>query len=281
MEEEATTSLPARSPVLVDATAPSEASRPGAHGPAIAMALLALLLPVGIVLAWPRDAESAAPAVAVWDPTALTPVQPVTASGGVPLADVVESAVVDLRRFWTVHAPQLWGEPWRPVVNVVAYLPSTNDFPRCGSGLDEAGEAQMQAFYCAATDTVAWDAEELFPAIYGWFGEAAPAVVIAHEWAHAAQDRMGLVQTTVVSELQADCLAGAWLTEAPDLFDVTGEEFLDRAASFFAWIGDPADTHVALEDRHGTGGERLRSFGTGYRNGPAACLVAPSGLGQL
>ena len=266
--------------MLVDAVAPSD-ERPVSPFTAVIVLALVLALPLAVVLAWPRDAESAAPAAAVWDPAALTPVRPATASGGVPLADVVETTVVDLRRFWTEHAPTLWGAPWRPVLSVVAYVPSTDDFPRCGPGLDEIDEAQMQAFYCAATDTVAWDAEELFPAIYGWFGEAAPAVVIAHEWAHAAQDRMGVVQTTVVSELQADCLAGAWLADAPDLLDDAAEDFLDRAASFFAWIGDPADTHVALEDRHGTGGERLRSFGTGFRDGPAACIATPSSLGDL
>ncbi|MEM8903250.1 MAG: neutral zinc metallopeptidase [Actinomycetota bacterium] len=246
--------------------------------PVIASVVLALLLPVAVILSWPQGVGSAAGGTPTWDPTELTPVRPATNLGGLPLVMVVEETARDLPQFWAEQAPRLWGEEWRPVVNVEAYLLREGSYPTCGPTLDELAEARMQAYYCAATDTVAWDAEELFPAIYGWFGDAAPAVVMAHEWAHAAQDRMVARQTTVVSELQADCLAGAWLAEAPPALRPAAEDFLDRAASFFAWIGDPADTHLAIEERHGTGGERLRSFGTGYRQGPAACIVSPGRL---
>lgn len=264
---------PAPSPVLVDPTAPAPDESSPVRLLATVLALL-VLVPIAVVVAWPRQAESAEPAAGAWDVAALTPVAAEVRPGGVPLDVVVETTVLDLRRFWSEQAPLLWGEPWQPVGDVVAYLPSTGTFPHCGSGLDEVEEAQMQAYYCAAIDTVAWDGEELFPAIHGWFGEAAPAVVIAHEWAHVVQDRMGAEQTTIISELQADCLAGAWLADAPPPVAELGEDFLDRAASFFAWIGDPADTHVPIDERHGTGGERLRSFGTGYREGPVSCLDA-------
>lgn len=42
-------------------------------------------------------------------------------------------------------------------------------------------------------------------------GDTWPYLVIAHEWGHAIQDRLGDSLTEKASELQADCLAGAAL----------------------------------------------------------------------
>lgn len=225
---------------------------------------------------------SAAPAAAppqMRDAALLAPVLP--ADDGEPdYATVLLTAVEDLPEFWASEAERLWGLDWEPVRLVDAYLPSTGVFPVCGDAIDATAEVRMQAFYCPAADLVAWDAEELMPGSYSWFGPATPAFILAHEWAHAAQRRAGIDGTTQVLELQADCFGGAWLAQAPPPLASAAVDFLDRAPSFFAWIGDPTDRAVPIEQRHGDGGQRLRAFGTGYRQGAAACAVSPERLGE-
>ncbi|MEM9037977.1 MAG: neutral zinc metallopeptidase [Actinomycetota bacterium] len=242
--------------------------------------IVAAWVGIGLAITTLRtDAAPAAPPAQVRDAALLAPVLPVP-DGEPPFVDVMLLAVEDLPVFWAVEAEALWGIEWEPLALVDAYLPSTGSFPTCGSTIDEISEVELQAFYCPVDDLVAWDAEELFPGAYQWFGAATPAVILAHEWAHAAQRRAGIDGTTEVMELQADCFAGAWLAQAPASFDAAAQDFLTRAPSFFAWIGDPADRYVPVEQRHGDGGQRLRAFGTGHRAGAAACAVSPERLGE-
>jgi hypothetical protein len=98
-----------------------------------------------------------------------------------------------------------------PIVNGPYYV-SRGDVPTCGAPLDPAGY-QGNAFYCGFEDTVQWDAEGLMAPLYEQFGDFTVALVLAHEWGHAIQERFGFddsTNPTIVSELQADCLAGAW-----------------------------------------------------------------------
>ena len=58
---------------------------------------------------------------------------------------------------------------------------------------------------------MAWDEQELLPKLREQFGNFAPALVLAHEWGHAIQARVGFeTYQTIYMEQQADCFAGAW-----------------------------------------------------------------------
>lgn len=106
------------------------------------------------------------------------------------------------------------------------------------------------------------------------FGDAAVAVIVAHENGHHVQEQLGLFNRgllTIQTELQADCLAGVWartvyrrgLLERGDIGEILG---------LVESSGDPRDTPVDAPGAHGSSGLRQSFFDQGYESGrPAAC----------
>lgn len=125
------------------------------------------------------------------------------------------------------------------------------------------------ASYCAADHAIYFDvnffASEMARAGQdsGTDGDMAPIVILAHEWGHAVQRMAGITNNYESPELQADCLAGAFVRataqylEPGDLEEAT---FSLRAAGDDAW-----------SYRHGTGSERVNSFARGLQGGAGVC----------
>lgn len=94
--------------------------------------------------------------------------------------------------------------------------------------------------------------------------------IMAHEWGHHAQMLTGFSgYPTDESELQADCLAGAYVADGEARGAIPSGTFnRGMGASIRAgappFLPDDADTH-------GTGAERGGSYIDGYMNGIGAC----------
>ena len=107
-------------------------------------------------------------------------------------------------------------------------------------------------------------------------GIVAAAHVLAHEFGHAIQARSPQQERlTVLSELQADCFAGAWAAHVEEQGQLEAGD-LDEAT--FAVLGarDVPGTPFTDPRAHGTGFERTRAFSSGYGDGPQACAPAPA-----
>jgi hypothetical protein len=84
------------------------------------------------------------------------------------------------------------------------------------------------------------------------YGAPAAVGILAHEWAHMAYPEL----SGRVGELQADCLAGAFMR---------GARFDQRAMAGFARISlDSGDRRRRWQDGHGTGSERRAAVLRGY-----------------
>ena len=151
----------------------------------------------------------------------------------------------------------------------------------CGGASTDVGP-----HYCPRDETIYLD-ETFFDELRARFqargGDVAEAYVIAHEAGHHAQNLLGTLdgardnETSVKTELQADCFAGLWAHSIRDLgvFE-PGEiaEALDAAAA----VGDDR-IQKAIDGRvhpetwtHGSSAERVRWFTRGYETGSlAAC----------
>jgi uncharacterized protein len=105
-------------------------------------------------------------------------------------------------------------------------------------------------------------------------GDAALGYIIAHEYAHAMQVAYGFMPgKTVMSELQADCLAGAYLASIPGLS--LDERDIKEIATFAYRVGDHA---VWSRQHHGTPVQRVKAVATGLQSsmngkGLAACRL--------
>jgi uncharacterized protein len=127
--------------------------------------------------------------------------------------------------------------------------------------------------YCPLSNRIFLGQEALWQ-LYSGFGDAAPVLVLAHEWRHFVQEVAGIPSArsaaeTIPREDQADCFAGSFMNFA------LGQQWLELP-------DDLQDIGAALvaagefegpERTHGTPEERLRSFDMGFGRGTAACNV--------
>jgi uncharacterized protein len=183
----------------------------------------------------------------------------------------LEQVLASLEQYWETALPEAFGVAYSPPSRYVYYRSDEGEGPRCGG---QAAPAK-NAFYCPAGDFIGWDETGLMIPYYVSAGDFAAAFVLAHEFGHAMQARLPEQERlTILSELQADCFAGAWsrsvsdqgLLEAGDLDEATFAVFSAR---------DVPGTPFTDPAAHGSGFERTRAFSDGYEDGPKACFPAP------
>jgi predicted metalloprotease len=135
------------------------------------------------------------------------------------------------------------------------------------------------AAYCELDDSIVWDRspQHLLPILSTAYGPAVTALVFAHEFAHAIQQRLHIntaADRTIDVESQADCAAGAFAAAAlagrvPQLQLSPGE--LDRALAGYLQIRD--STPSSPEDiSHGDGFDRLNALQQGIQSGASFCF---------
>jgi predicted metalloprotease len=204
---------------------------------------------------------------------------------------LINDAINDLDLFWADVYPEVYGRPYETIAEFAPYNLGLGDRPTCGDGQFDSEIAVGNAFYCPADDSISWDNEALFPDLYARFGDFAVALVLAHEWGHAVQQRGSVQGPTILRELQADCFAGAWVGSLADRrsdLAVLAED-LDTAAAGFLIFRDPVGIGANSGNAHGNAFDRLGHFGDGLRQGPAYCAeleeigvaVTEAGFGSL
>jgi len=181
----------------------------------------------------------------------------------------VETLMLELNTFWGGEFESRGYPGYSP-----AKLAFIDDEPvngGCGPVLPVEGP-----LYCALDQTlyypVDWRYEGRDLASYG---EPVLGWAIAHEVGHHAQQQMdefgiqGWFSITLEqAELQADCFAGAWASQA------------DRELG----TGDTESVLAALQNAggpgHGTSSERIAAFESGYSSGDVAQCLAPDETGS-
>jgi predicted metalloprotease len=197
----------------------------------------------------------------------------IAASSAAPV-DVVNRALSDVERYWTATYPTITdGKAFDPVQGGYHPYTQADPPPPCG---DEEGVYQPNAFYCPVGDFIAWDAEKLIPQLQSKFGQLLVALVMAHEYGHAVQHRLGVTdQPTVVLEQQADCFAGAWLADAlaghSTAFSAITPAQLDSTIAGLLLLRDQPGTSATAQGAHGNAFDRIRAMQDGVQHGAAKC----------
>ena len=142
-----------------------------------------------------------------------------------------------------------------------------------------ADPVREAAFYCVIDEKIYYSAE-FRTLIENQIGDFAWVIVVAHEWGHHIQAKLGFDLGVVPDragevapiefEQQADCLAGAYAIDA-ELSGWLDPGDIEEALTITEISGDPPGTAWNDPRAHGTGDVRIDAFLTGYNAGIAGC----------
>ena len=184
----------------------------------------------------------------------------------------LKQVIASLEAYWAKALPSSFDVAYSSPKRYAYYRPDEGGGPRCGSEV----APPKNAFYCPAGDFIAWDETGLMIPYYVQAGDFAAAFVLAHEFGHAMQARLPRKEELgVLTELQADCFAGAWSRSVQEE-GLLNEGDLDEATLAVFSARDVPGTEFTDPAAHGTGFERTRAFSDGYEDGPKACYPAPA-----
>ena len=144
--------------------------------------------------------------------------------------------------------------------------------PRNKTGCGNAENGDSVGFYCQLDRTI-YVSLNMIDSIYKNYGSSAVRYIVAHELAHGRQHAVtgfskGLVWSSVLDELQADCIAGSYLRIAYSFSPQSpqGEEVMNFAYN----IGDRNYRH---HNWHGNPRLRRSAVSLGMRTGEVSkCL---------
>jgi hypothetical protein len=247
------------------------------RGPATA--LLAGLLLSGCVVSLgagrPRAADPAPPDV-------RDGVVTVVGTDGGPVDTLAANALADLGTFWAEELPDVFGVPFEPLRGGYFSVDPDDVDPGTypggiGCGTDPR-DVEANAFYCSAegtahSDSISWD-RAFLGELADASGRLLPALVMAHEYGHAMQARFGYPRTSIATETQADCLAGAWTAwvgSGGATHTRIREGELDQVLGGYLQLRDPVGTGAGEEQAHGSFFDRVSAFQEGFDEGTAAC----------
>lgn len=195
---------------------------------------------------------------------------------------VAVATIADVTDYWTQVMPKDFGMEFQQLKRLLSYDSNTDDFQLCRESI----KGLINAFYCPLDDAIAWDRGELLPRLTTLYGDVASITVLAHEYGHAVQHRLGAKAgirpgqpepKTIVLEQQADCFTGGyfrWIVDGNSkYFRVSTAEGLNAALSTMYLVRDaPGKTHVE-RGAHGTSFDRTLAFQEGFEQGPKTCAA--------
>ena len=199
-----------------------------------------------------------------------------------------KNALADIETFWRQEYPKVADGAALPKLRGQLYsvdglqVAQTRKLPEAVAGNACLKREKLfivdNAAYCQLDDSILWDRspEHLVPKLASTYGDAVTALVFAHEFGHAIQQRVGIPANTptIYTESQADCAAGAFVAyamagNAPHFpIDAAG---LDQALIGFLQIRD--STPESPQDiSHGNGFDRVAALQAGIANGATYCF---------
>ncbi|GAB3362320.1 neutral zinc metallopeptidase [Modestobacter lapidis] len=198
---------------------------------------------------------------------------------------LARNALTDLNTYWAEQFEPTFGTGFTPLtggyysvdpadVNPAAY-------PGGHIGCGQPPESIVDnAAYCLPSnqypggDAISYD-RSFLRELAEQYGRFIPALVMAHEFGHAVQGRVGYpTPQSIAIETQADCFAGAWTAwvadgEAPHNTIRAAE--LDEVLRGYLLLRDPVGTSTREQEAHGSYFDRVSAFQQGFDEGPTSC----------
>jgi predicted metalloprotease len=192
------------------------------------------------------------------------------------------NALADLQAYWGRQFPDVFEQKLTPLqggfFSVDPARAGPSQFPD-GVGCGTApADVKGNAFYCQSpgtphSDSISYD-RTFLAQLADRYGAFLPDLVMAHEYGHAVQARTGSPESSIATETQADCYAGAWTRWVADGkagHTRISKGDLDQLLRGYLQLRDPVGTSQAAEMAHGSAFDRMSAFQEGYDGGPTGC----------
>jgi predicted metalloprotease len=199
-----------------------------------------------------------------------------------PIDTLARNALADLEAYWSASFPDVYGQAFEPLTGGYFSVDPDDVDPSLypegiGCGTDPR-ELENNAFYCSAqnvpnSDSISYD-RAFLGELASRYGEVLPQLVMAHEFGHAVQGRVGYPEASIATETQADCLAGAWTAWVADgnaEYSTVDTADLDQLLRGYFLLRDPVGTGTGEQQAHGSYFDRVSAFQEGFDDGPTAC----------
>jgi predicted metalloprotease len=224
------------------------------------LALLAVLLTAGCLpVQEPRSGsgQPAAPKV-----TGSADLGPEGTDTPEEFARDMQAAELVAEQYWS----QRLGADFQPVAEIIPY--EREGEVSCGG----QPLPLNNAVYCSAGDFIAYDVNWAFAA-FQQLGDAFVYYLLGHEYAHAIQARLGIrKEFTIEQELQADCMAGAYIGDQVREKNLTMDDNdTQELADGLDAVGDDPDQPWFAPGSHGSPQQRFQSFANGYEESLEPC----------
>jgi len=203
------------------------------------------------------------------------PPDPAPPSGDRPQPDAAEfeedlaGAVGSAEEYWRERFTAA-GRSFTPIRRIFAYR--RDGEVACGG----SEIPRNNAVYCTAGDFIAYDVN-FAAAAFAKIGDAFLFYLLGHEYAHGIQIRLGIrYEFTIQQELQADCMAGAYLGDSIKARKLTLQEGdIEEFRQGLLAVGDDPSVPWFTPGAHGTAQQRTSAFFDGAQNSLKACELAP------
>ena len=177
----------------------------------------------------------------------------------------LEATAASAEEYWKAQFATA-GIRFRPVREIIAYRRDRE--VRCGG----QPLGRNNAAYCSAGHFIAYDVNWAAQA-FNRLGDAFLFYLLGHEYAHGMQVNLGLqYRFTIEQELQADCMAGAYLGDSIRQRRLVLEEGdLEELRAGLIAVADDPDQPWFAEGAHGSAQQRTDAFFAGYGESLDAC----------
>ena len=255
------------------------------------LALAALVLPLGVVLSactvslQPPDSSGGTHGTSQSNANIA-----VVNDGHSTFDREVKNAIADVQAFWRTNYPKISGGQPYPELRGGIYSVDGSELTaalrRNACLRQDPTGAENNAFYCTADDSVVYDRNpnHLVAQMAAKYGTFMITAVIAHEWGHAIQQRLGTFNAqsgsqagesaTIFTETQADCASGAFISTAKSgqtAHVSVNEQQLETTLLGYLQVRDPPPVSFR-QISHGNGFDRLSAMADGIANGAAYCF---------
>ncbi|GAA4317188.1 neutral zinc metallopeptidase [Klenkia terrae] len=211
---------------------------------------------------------------------------PITGAAETEADVTARNALADLNDFWAQQFPDVYGEDF-PALTGGYFSVDPGDvdeslYPGGEIGCSSAPEeVEQNAFYCppdvgaSNEDSISYD-RAFLQELADQYGRFLPALIMAHEFGHAVQGRVGYPagDTSINVETQADCFAGAWTKWVADgnaMHETIRAPELDGLLAGYFIVRDPPGTGTEDSQAHGSYFDRVSAIQDGFDGGAAAC----------